>query len=352
MTIIIFILVLFVTVIAHEWGHFYAARKSGMTVEEFGFGIPPRLFSWKRGETVYSINALPIGGFVKIAGENGLEEGTPGAVSPSRQFDTKPWYKKSIVLVAGVVMNIVLAFVLFTAAYTIGMPSTTPDGVPTVVSVTAGGLVDTAGIEVGDTIESIVVDGVEVSELTTTSIRESIAVSDGSISISYSHDGETKVADITFPETSSDRLIGVAIEPIAIVKLPLFTAMHASWLQITSIIVGIFTTLGNLIAGLFGAEGTEGLMGPVGLAREVGGAALIGFTYLLAFTAAISVNLAVLNILPFPALDGGRLVVVLLEAIFRRRFPPNVVGIIHTIGFALLLILMLVLTVGDVGRLL
>ena len=90
----------------------------------------------------------------------------------------------------------------------------------------------------------------------------------------------------------------------------------------------------------------------MGLAREVGGAALIGFTYLLAFTAAISVNLAVLNILPFPALDGGRLVVVLLEAIFRRRFPPNVVGIIHTIGFALLLILMLVLTVEDVGRLL
>ncbi|HEY0980120.1 MAG TPA: M50 family metallopeptidase [Candidatus Paceibacterota bacterium] len=352
MTIIIFILVLLVTVIAHEWGHYYAAKKSGMAVEEFGFGIPPRLFSWKRGETVYSINALPIGGFVKIAGENGLEEGMPGAVPPSRQFDTKPWYKKSIVLVAGVVMNILLAFVLFTIAYTVGMPSTTPDGVPTVVSVTAGGLVDSAGIEVGDIIESVIVDGEPVAELTTANLHDAISQSDGSISISYTQKGETKVADMTIPETSTDRLIGVAIEPIAIVKLPLFTAMYAAWLQISNITVGIFTTLGTLIAGLFGAGGTDGLMGPVGLAREVGGAALIGFTYLLAFTAAISVNLAVLNILPFPALDGGRLVVVLLEALFRRRFPPNVIGIIHAVGFALLLILMLVLTVGDVGRLL
>ncbi|MBY0328903.1 M50 family metallopeptidase [Patescibacteria group bacterium] len=347
MTIILFIIVLLVTVIVHEWGHFFAARKSGMTVEEFGFGIPPRLFSWKKGETTYSINALPIGGFVKIAGENGLE----GAVPPERQFDTKPWYLKSLVLIAGVVMNIVLAFVLFTVAYSIGMPTTSSTGTPTVVSVTADGLANAAGLSVGDTITSVVANGVEVSPLTTESLHDSISTSTGAISIDYLQGGQTKNATLEFPENTTDRKIGIAVEPIETIRLPLFTAMHAAVLQIGSIASGIWNTLGMLIGGLFGGEAVQGLMGPVGLAREVGGAASIGFAYLLAFTAAISINLAVLNILPFPALDGGRLIVVLLEAITRRRFSPNVVGIIHTVGFLLLLVLMLVLTVGDVRRL-
>lgn len=352
MTIIIFIVVLLVTVIAHEWGHFYVARKSGMAVEEFGFGIPPRLFSWKRGQTVYSINMLPIGGFVKIAGENGVEEGGKSAIPLEQQFESKPWYKKSLVLIAGVCMNIVLAFVLFTAAYTIGMPTTTPGGVPTVVSVSADGLVDAAGINVGDTVESIAINGNTVSELATLTLHEALIASEGPVTIVYRQNDELKTAVIDLPKEASERQIGVAIEPIATVRLPFTTAMYAAMLQIKSIVAGIFQTLGMLIAGLFGAGTTEGLMGPVGLAREVGGAALIGFTYLLAFTAAISVNLAVLNILPFPALDGGRLVVVLLEAVTRRRFSPAVIGIIHTLGFVLLLILMLVLTVGDIRRLL
>jgi len=349
MTIIIFIIVLLVTVIVHEWGHFYAARKSGMMVEEFGFGIPPRLFSFKKGETLYTINALPIGGFVKIAGENGLE----GAVAPERQFDTKPWYLKSFVLVAGVVMNIVLAFVLFTAAYSIGMPTTVEGGVPTIISVTPDGLASESGISVGDTISSVIVDGRDIAPLTTENLHKAITASEGSVVVDVIQGGETKSVTYDFMGVASaDRRIGIAVEPIETVRLPIGTAMHAAVLQIMSIASGIWTTLGTLIGGLFGSGGgTEGLMGPVGLAREVGGAASIGFAYLLAFTAAISINLAVLNILPFPALDGGRLLVVLLEAITRRRFSPTVVGIIHTAGFLLLLLLMLVLTVGDVRRL-
>jgi len=348
MTIIIFIIVLLITVIVHEWGHFYAARKSGMTVEEFGFGIPPRLFSWKKGETVYSINALPIGGFVKIAGENGLE----GSVPPERQFDTKPWYLKSIVLVAGVFMNLVLAFVLFTAAYSIGMPSTTPNGVPTIISVTSDGAAQQAGLKVGDIITGISIDETPVAELTTVALHEALITTQGDVVIDYIHQNEPATATISLPESSpEERRVGIAVEPIETVRLSLLTSMHAAVVQIGSIATGIWNTLGTLVGGLFGEGGTEGLMGPVGLAREVGGAASIGFAYLLAFTAAISINLAVLNILPFPALDGGRLIVVLLEAITRRRFSSTVVGIIHTIGFVLLLILMLVLTVGDVRRL-
>jgi regulator of sigma E protease len=155
MTIIIFIIVLFVCVIAHEWGHFFAARKSGMRVEEFGFGIPPRIWGKKKGETLYSINALPIGGFVKIAGENGIEEGVP----PEQQFDAKPWYLKAIVLVAGVTMNIVLALVLFTAAYLLGMPTSVQGGTPTIVSVSADAPAGRAGLLVGDTVTAVSVDG-------------------------------------------------------------------------------------------------------------------------------------------------------------------------------------------------
>lgn len=349
MTIIIFILVLLVTVVVHEWGHFYAARKSRMTVEEFGFGIPPRLFSFKKGETVYSINALPIGGFVKIAGENGLD----GTVPPEKQFDTKPWYLKSIVLVAGVAMNIVLAFVLFTAAYTIGMPTTTESGVPTVISVTADGLAENSGVSVGDIISRVVVDGRIITPLTTQVLRDALTTSQGSVVIDVVQGKEKSSITYDFLGVApAERRIGISIEPIETIRLPLGTAMKAAVFQIKTIASGIFITIGTLIGGLFGSgSGTDGLMGPVGLAREVGGAASIGFTYLLAFTAAISVNLAVLNILPFPALDGGRLIVVLLEAITRRRFSQTVVGIIHTAGFLLLLALMLFLTVGDIQRL-
>jgi regulator of sigma E protease len=351
MTIIIFIIVLLVTVIAHEWGHFFVARKSGMTVEEFGFGIPPRLFSWKRGETRYSINALPIGGFVKIAGENGIE----GDVPLDKQFETKPWYLKSAVLVAGVACNVLLAVILFTAAYTIGMPVASDHGTPTVVSVVSNSASSHAGLVVGDTISSVMVGTTTLmgGTLTTEALHDAIMKNTGPVTMDYVHVGSPHTAIITPTGMGAARVIGLAIEPVTQQRLPLFGAFKAALHQTVSIGGQIFTTLASLIAGIFHHNSTaSSLVGPVGLAQEVGGAASIGFTYLLAFTAAISVNLAVINILPFPALDGGRLVVVLLEAVTRRKFSKNTVGIIHAIGFLILLLLMIVLTVGDVRRLL
>lgn len=350
MTIIIFILVLLVTVIVHEWGHFFIARKSGMTVEEFGFGIPPRLFSWKRGDTLYSINLLPIGGFVKIAGENGIEGNFP----IERQFESKPWYLKSAVLIAGVVMNILLAVVLFTAAYSIGMPVTSDHGTPTVVSVVSGSPSAQSGLAVGDTITSVTVGGtILAAPIATDTLHTAVMKSTGSITVSYNHLGTSHTVDIVPTGSGGSRIIGLAIEPVVNERLSLPSAFIAAIQQTYSIGTQIFSTLASLIAGIFHHNDTaSGLVGPVGLAQEVGSAASIGFTYLLAFTAAISVNLAVINIMPFPALDGGRLVVVLLEAITRRKFSQNTVGIIHAIGFLLLLGLMVFLTVGDVRRLL
>ena len=350
MTIFIFLAVLLVCVIAHEWGHFFAARKFGMLVEEFGFGIPPRLWSWKKGETKYSINALPVGGFVKIAGENGVEEGIPA----NRQFDFKPWWQQGIVLVAGVVCNMLLAFLLFTLAYKIGMPSATTNGVPTIVSVSEGLPADEAGLVVGDKINKITVDGKEVLPVSTDVLREHIQNNGKEVKIEYIRAGETKEVVLMPKEQNNSRMIGIAVETIGIVEMNLWQSMKAAWFQMINITTAIWDVLTSLIGQLFGGDKTSvgGLVGPVGLAKEVKGAATIGFTYLLAFTAAISVNLAVLNILPFPALDGGRLLVVLMEAIFRRKFSKKIVGLIHASGFIILIGLMVVLTIGDIRKIL
>lgn len=344
MIIVLFIAVLLVTVLVHEWGHYIAAKKSGMLVEEFGFGIPPRLWSWKKGETRYSINVLPIGGFVKIAGENGEDLNAPH----ERQFESKPWYIKSLVLIAGVIMNVALAIVLFATAYTIGMPGMTDSGTPTVVSVVQGSPTQAAGVAVGDTVQSVVIDKKIVDVLDTDKIHEAIASSKGDVTITYTHKGESHTAVIT---PSAQRLIGVAIEPIGVIKQPFFKALGLAWQQSMSLIGQIVTAIGTLVGGLLHGHGsTEGLVGPVGLAREVGNAATFGITYLLAFIATISLNLAVLNILPFPALDGGRLIVVWGEAITKRKFSSTVVGLIHGIGFLILIALMVALTVGDIRK--
>lgn len=347
MIVILFIFVLLVCVLVHEWGHFIVAKKSGMLVEEFGFGIPPKLWSWKKGETEYSINALPIGGFVKIAGENGLETTVP----KDRQFESKPWYIKSLVLVAGVIMNFVLAVVLFAAAYTIGLPGITPDGTPTVISVVEGSPVQHAGIVPGDTIQSVTIGTTEVSVLDTDAIRTAIQASSDPVHIMYTHRDVSQTTTITPVGSETGRMIGVSIEPIGTIKESFFSAIRHAWTQSIQLVKDIFGTIAHLLSGLFTGEGSvKGLMGPVGLAREVGTAATFGITYLLAFVATISLNLAVLNIMPFPALDGGRLIVVWGEALTGRKFSPAVVGIIHAAGFLLLIALMVVLTIGDIRK--
>ena len=348
MTIILFIVVLLITVLVHEWGHYIAAKKSGMLVEEFGFGIPPRLWSKKIGETVYSVNALPFGGFVKIAGENGVEDGTP----VERQFESKPWYIQSIVLVAGVICNILLAILLFTISYSVGTPAVSDSGTPTVLYVSPNSPTENAGIKIGDQIVSIKKYDKEISPINTENIRSAIADSNDPLEITFINNKTQSVVYIT-PETKEDVIaIGVGIEKLGIEKLSVPKAFTKATKQTFFIAKTIFKTVGSLVSGLFVSEKqNQDLIGPIGLAKEIKNASNIGFGYLLAFTAMISINLAVINILPFPALDGGRLIIVLLERITRRKFSKTVVGIIHASGFILLIGLMIFLSVGDVSRL-
>lgn len=347
MTILIFICVLLVTVIVHEWGHFWTAKRFGMLVEEFGFGIPPRIWSKQKGETLYSINALPFGGFVKISGENGLDAGK----DISRQFESKPWYAQAIVLVAGVVCNILLAILLFTAAYTIGTPSISDTGAPTVVSITNKGSASTAGIRVGDQVLSIKKGDTTLKNITTTDLKKMINSEIAPLTITIKRNNTEQTLVVTPAKNDGVVMLGLGVEKIATERLPIGKSFIRATEQTFFVAKNIFITLGTLIASIFNHNEVGGLIGPVGLAQEVRHASDIGFAYLLAFTALISVNLAVLNILPFPALDGGRLVVVLLERITRKKFSKTVVGVIHTLGFVFLIGLMLVLSVGDIRSL-
>lgn len=348
MTILLLIIVLLVTVLVHEWGHYTAARKSGMIVEEFGFGIPPRIWAWKKGETTYSINAIPFGGFVKIAGENGFEDTTPR----EKQFESKPWYKQSLVLVAGVICNIFLAIILFTFSYTLGTPKLSESGTPTVIQITKDSPIDKAGIRVGDTFVSVSKYGRNISNINTTELKSLISGSTDPLMITFVHNKETKTVSVTPIAKGSTVSIGIAVERIELEKTSFGEAFVKGLQKTASTTSDIFKTVGSLLGKLItGQKQDQSLIGPIGLAGEIRSASNIGFGYLLAFTAMISVNLAVINILPFPALDGGRLLIVILERLFRRKFSKKVVNIIHASGFVLLISLMIVLSVGDIRRL-
>ena len=349
MTIILFIVVLLVTVLVHEWGHFVAARKAGMLVEEFGFGIPPRLWSWTRRGTKYSINALPFGGFVKIAGENGLEDSVP----TDQQFESKPWYKQSFVLVAGVLCNILLAILLFTASYSLGTPVLSDTGVPKAIHVTRGSPVEQAGIQPGDTIIQASKGIQTIRDVNTSSLKSMINASTALIAIHYMHNKETRTVAIVPVIKDSVVSIGIGVEKVALEYAPFGKAFIQALRKTVSSSTEIFKVVGSLLGKLItGQKQEQSLIGPIGLATEIHAAWQIGFGYLLYFTAMISVNLAVINILPFPALDGGRLIIVLLERITRRKFSKKVVGLIHASGFILLIALMIFLSVTDIGRLL
>lgn len=349
MTIILFIIVLLVTVLVHEWGHFIAAKKSGMLVEEFGFGIPPRLWSWKKGETTYSINALPFGGFVKIAGENGVDDNKPH----DRQFEAKPWWKQSIVLVAGVVCNILLAIVLFTISYSMGTPTISDAGVPTVLHVTKGSPIDQAGIQVGDTITAVSKHDKALASIDTENLKKTINNSTDPLTITFVHNKVPSTVIVSPKTEAGVTALGIGVEKVILEHTSIPKAFGQALQQTGRITKSIFQTVGSLLASIVVKSGAkQDLIGPIGLASEIKNASAIGFGYLLSFTAMISINLAVINILPFPALDGGRLIIVLLERITRRKFSKTVVGWIHAGGFILLIGLMIFLSIGDIGRLL
>lgn len=354
LTFIIFLAVLSLLVFVHEAGHFFAARRMGITVEEFGFGFPPRLFGWKRKDTIYSINWIPLGGFVRLKGENIDEARHPDS------FISKAVWKRTIVIAAGVVMNFVLAFVLFTIGFMVGMPQALEDlpaGAHSQDARIVFGQVypdspaAKAKLEPGDTLISI--DGKSFE--TVDEIRAyTQAHAKQPIQISIQRGGEIIGASATPGELSikpGTVGIGVGFYIVGTVSYPWYLAPVRAAQATFGLTIAIIEAFGQMFKSLV-TQGRLGIdvSGPVGIAVLTGRAAAQGFSHLLQLTAVLSLNLGVINFLPLPALDGGRFMFLMIEKVRGRPVSRRLELIIHQIGFALLLALVIVVTYRDISH--
>lgn len=352
-TILLFIAVLAVLVLVHEFGHFITARFFGMDVEEFGVGFPPKVFGKKFGKTVYSINLIPLGGFVRIKGED-----DPGNVGPGT-FSEKSLGARALVVSAGVIMNLLLASVLFSIGFMIGLPQVA-DEVPQnarvrdysiqVLELVPDFPAAEAGLQIGDAIISI--DGTPFEGITH---LQTFVDEKGGMEMSVlARRGSEEMTFMLTPrlnEETGKNIMGLALVETAVVSYPWYSALPKGIAATGFYVKEIFVAFFDLVKGLFVKEAAPvEFSGPVGIAVLTGRVAKLGFVYLLQFTALLSVNLAVINILPIPALDGGRLVFLLIERVRGRGVRPFVEAAIHRMAFILLLLLILIVTIQDIER--
>lgn len=408
MTFLIFLIILGVLVFVHELGHFLAAKKAGVRVDEFGFGYPPRaMIIGKKWGTLFTLNWIPFGGFVKIFGEDYEEE----IHSPAKTEDLKSQNisislnsgrfgfffnffrnkNKSVdknisfievsrkwqaaILAAGVTFNILFAWFLFSLGFMIGLPTSVENDLGAVVKnpiLTVTGLIadspaQKAGLKTGDQIKSISIENRETLQLNVLSgenlkpenVSDFINNSYGEVSVEIMRGKENigfKITPENFPEENpsgqAKKIIGINMDMVGTLSLPIHKAVYEGGR--TTLRLSYLTV--NGIAGLIkdavrGKADISQVAGPVGIIGLVGDASRLGFAYLITFTALISINLAIINLVPFPALDGGRIVVVAIEGLTKRSMNPKIIHTINTIGFFLLIALMLVITYRDILKL-
>jgi len=362
MSVIIFIIILAVLVFVHELGHFLAAKMSGIRVDEFGIGFPPKLLSARVGETRYSLNLIPFGGYVKIFGENPDTESIDGPVK-HRSFVHKPKHIQAFVLAAGVLFNVIFAWLLISLGFMIGMPvpenytnaATIENLNMTVTGVEPRSPAEEGGLKQGDILKTLQSGEEKLENFNGDQFREFISArKDKEIIISIIRGSESKqITVIPRDGVVPDRAaIGVVLELLGTVRLPFHLALWEG-LKLTGFLV-YMTAIGLgsfLYHAVIGQAPLAEVAGPVGIAGLVSDASALGFVYLLSFTAFISINLAVINLIPFPALDGGRILFVIIEKIKRGRISPKVSNTINAVGFGLLIVLMIIITYNDIVKL-
>jgi regulator of sigma E protease len=352
-TIFSFIAILAVLVLAHEWGHFFAARRLGVAVEEFGFGFPPRAWGFIKNGVRYTINWLPLGGFVKLKGESGEAKGEADS------FSAQPAWRRSIILTAGVSMNVVLAAVLLSIGFAVGFPTVLDESQLTkakdvkiqVMSVVASSPAAAADLKPGDIIESIN----EQKFDTLTDLQNYVADKVGTtVPVMVRRGDELLKKDIApakLAATGTRAVMGVSLVQSGIISYPWYEAVWRGIEQTWYLTVAIVVAFGDLFRNLLVHQQVpQDISGPVGIAVLTGQVVQLGFIYVLQFAALLSLNLAIINILPFPALDGGRLLFVIIEKLRRKPNNERVEAMVHNIGFALLMLLVLVVTYRDILR--
>ncbi|MBI2473308.1 RIP metalloprotease RseP [Candidatus Uhrbacteria bacterium] len=351
-TLLIFLIVLSLLVFVHELGHFLMAKRMGMKVEEFGFGFPPRIWGIKRGETTYSVNAIPLGGFVKIKGESGEHS------HDEDSFASKKAWQRFLVLIAGVAMNIFLAVALFSVGYMIGLPSVIDDSLPSsarvmdekivVMQVLENSPAQAAGIVSGDEIVSV--GGIAFTRDEEARAYFAQHAGEGVEVVVKGEDETLRTLTLTstyLPEAKTTG-VGIGFLSTGLVAYPFFQAIGQGISTTYQFTFEILKAFGSLIRDLVVTQQVSmDLSGPVGIAVMTGKVAAMGLIYLLQFTAVLSINLAIINVLPFPALDGGRILFLLIEKIRGRAVNQKIEVVVHNLGFMLLMVLVVLVTYKD-----
>lgn len=347
LTIIIFVAILVILILIHEFGHFIIAKLNGVQVEEFAFGFPPRLFSIKRGGTRYSFNLIPLGGYVNLLGES--EE----VKKPGSYYSKKVW-QKILIVGTGVVMNFLLAIIVLAIGFTIGMTPLVSDpatlgGQKTsqvmVIQVMPDSPAAKIGLETGN-----ILNGFSSPEDLQQFTRSH---SGQQVELSIQRNNSQEKRQVTL--TNGEAPLGVGVVSITKVKQPFFQAIGTATIEVGRSIKAVLVALWLILKSIFttgkAGEAGAGVVGPVGIFNFTSQALKIGWIYILQLLAILSINLGIINILPFPALDGGKILFLGLEGIFRKKVVrQEVENLIHTIGFIILIILILAITFRDIWR--
>ncbi len=358
LTALIFLLILMLLVLIHEAGHFFIAKWLGIKVEEFGFGFPPRAFSIKKGETLYSINWLPIGGFVKLYGE---DEAGGGKIKPSaishqlsadlgRAFFARPAWQRVLVVFAGVVMNFLLAVVIISYLYGVTGVSVPGDKV-SITGTSPSSPAQMAGLSKGDLIKSINGVSIKSAEELTVFTQKHLGEK---LSLVIERNDKAQSVEIiprkNYPAGQGP--MGVSITTNVIIKkYPWYQAPVVGTIEAAKTSWMIAASLGKTVFDLVTkAQVPQGVAGPIGIAQLTGQFVQIGPIAVLSLISLLSLNLAILNVLPIPALDGGRLFFILIELVTRKKVNQKYENYAHALGMVVLLTLIAIITLHDIFR--
>jgi regulator of sigma E protease len=342
---IILIIGLILLVFVHELGHFLAAKQAGIKVEEFGFGFPPRIKGWQYGETLYSINWLPLGGFVRIHGENKhrseeLARETGVLIEAKRAFFAQSFWRRFVVIAAGISINFIAGWLLLSLVYMVGARQAV-----VITEVQSGSPAESVQLQSGDELIGFTT-AEEFIEFTKTEQGKQV-----SIRIVRSGE-ELTVTPLLRRASPESAPLGAAISPVGFASLSFFSALKKGLVDSVMAVAEIFRAFGSLIGKLFSSASVpENIVGPVGIFGIAGDLGKLGFVYILQLVAMISLNLAALNAIPFPALDGGRILFMVIEKLKGSPLHPVREMWTNAISFGFLILLMLIITGRDIIRL-
>lgn len=360
MTALLVIAILILLIVVHELGHFFVAKITGVRVEEFGIGYPPRAFTFGTwGKTEYTLNWLPFGGFVRLYGDDGNFDHGRGSLIDA------PRYIQALILLAGVVANALLGWLLFAGALVIGVPTLVQDVVPGetthlfVSDIVPGSPISGSGMVQGDEITNVIDEkGQRVDPLTPQAMLDYIKDRGGKkITITYQHGDAIRTATVqpanaVVPGAEGRPALGVGLALVANRTLSVPAALYEALFITRDAFVSTAQSLWGILAGAFtGGADLSQIVGPVGLVSVVHMASENGFGNVVKLAAFISINLVIINLFPIPALDGGRLVILAVEAVRRKRTPQLAVQLLNGFSIVLVILLMVVVTYHDIGRL-